>query len=173
MSTTPKAWTPETSAAPALITYTNPTANPVHVDAQFEVSPPRVFSRVDEHTGERHSWQETWELRRITWAPGESKAVPATLARAIHQVGDCGHTECERSGHWCRHPEDAGAKAAVQGGAGWMLIRENQRYRIDPALLARPVTKSKVEPVPPDQLASRLAQQGEDPAIARARKGRQ
>jgi hypothetical protein len=171
-TTAPKQWQSPSAAPQRVTAWHNPLTIPHSIDVIEEINPPRTYARIDEHTGEKRTWQETQELCRITWGAGETKELPSRFDRAIHQVGDCGHAECERGGHWCRHPEDAGPNAVVQGGSGWQLVRAGQTYRIDPALVARPVAKSKAEPIAPGDLANRLAEQTQDPAITRARQAR-
>ncbi len=147
----------------AMTTWTNP----LDVEQTIEVQVPANITKVaTDDFGHRRQWTVTQVTKKIHFAPGETKALPSKFDSAIHQVTQCGHPPPCRA--FCRHPADAGPRAVLSGGLAPMLQREGQRYSIDVSLIARSSDVRSMSVAPAD-VKGQLADDGDDPTLARAR----
>jgi hypothetical protein len=141
--------------------WTNPTDYGQYVDISV---PAKIVKSAIGPDGQPRSWTIDHETKRITWAPGETKAIPSIYDRSLHQVWQCGHAEC-RNTH-CKDPANAGPNAILGGGMAPLLVREGQRYPIEPCLVTKPSAPRHV--VAPEDIKSKLAETP-DPTMDRAR----
>ncbi len=150
--------------AEPMTAWTNPTSHPI----SFELAVPANISRVVvDDLGIRHTIKIDHEMRRVTFATGETQSLPSKYDGAIHILTGCGHPGCKNA--ICRDPSNAGPRAMVNGGLAPLLQREGQRYGVDRSLVTRAAPPRSVAIAPGDVVGKLAALADEDPAIARAR----
>ena len=146
----------------AMTTWTNP----LDVEQTIEVQVPANITKVaTDDFGHRRQWTVTQVTKKIHFAPGETKALPSKFDSAIHQVTQCGHPPPCRA--FCRHPADAGPRAVLSGG-----LRRCSSVRaavLDHVSLIARSSDVRSMSVAPADVKGQLADDGDDPTLARAR----
>jgi len=113
---------------------------------------------------------DTQELVPITWQPGETKALPVDLDRAVHHV-ICSESSCIGKGACIAPGLHKGA--VVQGGGAPLLRRVAQSYGIHPSIVEAPRSTSSAsgprETTVDDKGAKADQAAADEAALARAR----
>ena len=131
--------------------------NPTRFEQFIELTLPCNIARVSvDEDGNRRQWVQLQQTRRVTWPPGETKALPSRFDRAIHHVTGCKHPKCVAAGVYCQDPANAPASAVISGGLAPLLRREGQKVGFDVS-------------IEPAAIAAGLMEGKEDPAVAAAR----
>jgi len=180
METNGQEWLPATtSALDVLVKMHNPTDRVVTATVTV---PCRKIVRSAPHpvTGDVDELLVENEERTLQWAPGETKAVPESIVRALHSVFHCPgtgeHKKCLLNGRpgRCKSPATAGPKAVLRGGLAHMLRRvdPDQQYTLDRSLLPVPEKVPVVAAPAGDVVAAVVVDDVADPTLERARQRR-
>ena len=143
--------------------------NPTRHDQSVEINLPKKVrvTRAGSDGLKVDTLVDGHDVRRTTWSPGETKALPSTYDRAIHRVV-CSDRACSGKPE-CSSPAIHKGGYVIAGLAP-LLRRENQAYGIHRALI--PALEPRTKPIDVADIGKALERRDadeDDPALIRAR----